>query len=386
MAERTLAFIYSPELAALNYPPDCPFDTSRGVKTRQRLRSFGLLANHRQREVPSAPASRAQLEAFHSPRYLDELQRASAGQLSLQSLDIGLGTPETPVFRDLWDYAVHAAGASLAAADLILAGTADIVFTPWGGFHHAFPEKAAGFCYLNDVVLACLRLADRGQRVLFLDVDAHHGDGVQAAFYNRRDVMNISLHESGKTLFPWGGFEDEIGTGDGRGYNVNIPLPAEIYDEAYWFAFQRAAVPLIAAFRPDIIVVELGLDALAGDPLTHLRLTNNVFVDVLRRVMAFDVPLLITGGGGYHIDNTVRGWTLAWQTLSGEDEFDASIGMGGVMLGSAEWAGGLRDLQLPVRPEQRALEPLVRETVNTITRTVFPIHGLSPTRLDENSL
>jgi acetoin utilization protein AcuC len=386
MAEKSLAFIFTPELAALSYPPDCPFDTSRAVKTRHRLRSFGMLANHRQREVSAAPASRAQLEMFHSPRYLDALQRAAAGNLDLDSLHIGLGTPETPVFRDLYEYAVHAAGASLAAADLLLAGDADIAFSPWGGFHHAFPEKASGFCYINDVVLACMRLRDRGRRVLFLDVDAHHSDGVQAAFYDRSDVMTISLHESGKTLFPWGGFEDEIGAGDGLGFNVNIPLPAETHDRAYWFAFQRAAMPLIGAYRPDVIVLELGMDALAGDPLTHLRLTNNVFVDILRRLMAFDVPLLVTGGGGYHIENTVRGWTLAWQTLSGEDEFDASIGMGGVMLGSAEWAGGLRDLQLPVRPEQRALEPLVRETVNTIVRTVFPFHGLSPTHLDEGAM
>jgi acetoin utilization protein AcuC len=386
MAERTLAFIYSPELAALNYPPDCPFDTSRGVKTRQRLRSFGLLANHRQFEAPAGPASRAELEAFHAPRYLDGLQRAAAGQLSVESLHLGLGTPETPIFRDLWDYAIRAAGASLAAADLILAGTADIVFTPWGGFHHAFPEKASGFCYVNDVVLACMRLREHGKRTLFLDVDAHHGDGVQAAFYSSRDVMNISLHESGKTLFPWGGFEDEIGEGDGRGFNVNIPLPAQIHDDAYWFAFQQVAVPLIGAYRPDVIVVELGLDALAGDPLTHLRLTNNVFADVLRRLLAFEVPLLITGGGGYHVDNTVRGWTLAWQTLSGEEEFDPSIGMGGVMLGSAEWAGGLRDLQFPVTPEQRAVEPIVRDTVHTIARTVFPIHGLSPTHVETAAL
>ncbi len=377
---QTLAFIFSPELAALNYPPDCPFDTSRAAKTRERLHSFGLLHNHHQREVAAAPASRAALEQFHPARYLDILQRASAGDLQLASLHAGLGSSDTPVFRDLWNYAVLAAGASLTAADLILAGDATIAFSPWGGFHHAFPEKASGFCYVNDVVLACLRLAGHGKRVLFLDVDAHHGDGVQAAFYGRRDVMTISLHESGRTLYPWGGFEDEIGDGAGRGYNVNVPLPAETYDDAYMYAFRHAVVPLMAAFHPDVIVVELGMDALAGDPLTHLRLTNNIFADLMHQLLAFDVPLLLTGGGGYHVEHTVRGWSLAWQTLCGEEEYDPSIGMGGVMLGSTEWAGGLRDHDLPVRPEQRrAVEPLVRETVERIIQTVFPLHGLSPT-------
>ena len=124
------------------------------------------------------------------------------------------------------------------------------VFNLLGGFHHAMAERAGGFCYLNDVVLACMRLADAGKRVLYLDVDAHHGDGVQAAFYNRKDVMTISMHESGKTLFPWGGFENEIGEGAGSGYNVNVPLPAETYDEAFLWAFDRVVVPLVEAYFP----------------------------------------------------------------------------------------------------------------------------------------
>jgi acetoin utilization protein AcuC len=375
MSERQLAFLYSPALAALSYPPDCPFSTSRAVKLRERLVAFNLLSG----EVAPAPATRAELERFHSARYLDELERAAAGDLRVEGLHMGLGTPETPVFRDLYRYASAAAGASLAAADLILAGKADIAFTPWGGFHHAFPEKAAGFCYVNDVVLACDRLARAGRRVLFLDVDAHHSDGVQAAFYQRADVFTISLHESGKTLFPWGGFENEIGEGAGRGFNVNIPLPAGTYDEAYWFAFRQVVGPLLMAYAPDVIVLELGLDALAGDPLTHLRLTNNTFADVLRRLLMGRVPLLVTGGGGYHVENTVRGWALAWQVLRGEEEHDLSVGLGGVMLESTEWQGGLRDRALPVNADQQAaVLPELETTIQSIRQQVFPLHGLTP--------
>jgi len=372
--DHTLAFIYSPKLAALSYPPDCPFNTSRATRMRQQLLSLGLLSE----EVAPTPAPRDALEKFHTARYLDELQRAAAGDLRVEGLHMGLGTPETPVFRDLWHYAAGAAGASLTAADLILDGKTHVAFTPWGGFHHALPEKASGFCYINDVVLACMRLAAGGKHVLCLDLDAHHGDGVQAAFYRRRDVMTISLHESGKTLFPWDGFEDELGEGPGFGYNVNIPFPAGTYDDAYLFAFHRVAFPLAQAYAPDVIVLELGMDALAGDPLSHLRLTNNAHVEIIRRLLWLDVPMLVTGGGGYHVENTVRAWTLAWKTLGDEDEYDLSIGMGGEMLENSEWLGGLHDRVLPVIPEQRAtVEPAVRETVAKLRQSVFPLHGLT---------
>jgi acetoin utilization protein AcuC len=378
MSDRKLAFLYSPELAALTYPPDCPFQTGRAVRTCERLHAFGLLGSGNQREVAPPPATRADAKLFHTPRYLDELERAAAGDLRVEGLHMGLGTPDTPVFPDLYRYALAAAGATLTGADLILSGQAEIAFNPWGGFHHAMPEKAAGFCYINDPVLGCLRLTAAGKRVLFLDVDAHHGDGVQAAFYNRRDVLTISLHESGKTLFPWGGFEDEIGEGDGRGYNVNIPLPAGTYDTAYLRAFRQVVVPLIEADRPDVLVIELGMDALAGDPLTHLRLTNNTHADILDRLLRFNLPMLVVGGGGYHVENTVRGWALAWKTMAGEEEHDLSFGMGGVMLQSSEWAGGLRDHDLPVTPDQpQAVEPALEATLTNIIRTVFRIHGLT---------
>ncbi len=373
MSDRRLAFIWSPALAELSYPPDCPFNTARVPRTRELLRSFGLL----QDEVAPRAASRAELEKFHTGRYLDELERAATGELRVEGLHMGLGTPETPVFKDLYAYATSAAGATLTGADLILDDKADIVFSAWGGFHHAFPERASGFCYINDIVLACQHLAAHGKRVLCLDVDAHHGDGTEAAFYARRDVLTISMHESGKTLYPWCGFETEIGEGEGHGYNVNIPLPAESYDDIYYSAFDKIVVPLIGAYRPDVIVMELGMDALAGDPLTHLRLTNNAYADVLRRLRRFNIPMLVAGGGGYHVRNTVRGWALAWKTLCGEDEHDLSIGMGGMLIANTEWAGGMRDHVLPMHPEVRAVvEPAVHETIARLQQTVFPIHGL----------
>ncbi|MFM1943869.1 MAG: hypothetical protein RI897_2851 [Verrucomicrobiota bacterium] len=372
MNDRTLAFVYSPQIEQLSYPAACPFKTSRSTDTRKRLLNFGLLGSSRQMEAPCQPATSTELLQFHHPDYLDTLQAATRGDLNVQALQMGLGTPDTPVFKDLYNYGTWACGASLEAARLLLQQKADITFALLGGFHHAMAQKAAGFCYLNDIVLACNLLAQHNQRVLCLDIDAHHGDGTQAAFYNRSDVLTVSFHESGETLFPWGGFETETGTGPGLGYNVNVPLPAGTYDEAFLHAFDQVVPPLIQRFKPDIIVVEMGMDTLAGDPLTHLQLTNNAHVEIAGRLLQFNSPLLITGGGGYHPENTVRGWTLAWQAFSGEIDQDYALGMGGVMLENTDWTGGLRDRNLPVSPEQRAkVEPAIQKTIQRLKELVL---------------
>jgi len=378
MSKRKLAFVYSPEVETLNYPADCPFKTERAGLTRRRLLSLGLLGGPGRVEVPTRKASRAALEKIHTPRYLEELQRAAAGDLTPTGFAMGLGGPDTPVFKDMFNYGAWACGAGLAAAELLLGGEADIAFNLLGGFHHAHPEHAGGFCYLNDVALACQRLTEAGKRVAYLDVDAHHGDGVQEIFYRRNDVLTISMHECGTTLYPWGGFENEIGLGLGEGFNVNIPLPAETYDDAFLRAHRELVPPLLGAYDPDVIVLELGLDTLAGDPLTHLMLTNNVVVEVAQQLLDFGKPVLVAGGGGYHIEHTVRGWALAWRTFAGEGDEDVfSLGLGGVMLGSAEWAGGLRDRQLPVTAEQRQrVEPDLQGTLRSVRQNIFRFHGL----------
>jgi len=377
MSDRKLAFLFSPEIDGLSYPPDCPFKTQRAGLTRQRLCSFGLLGGEGRAEVAARKATRSELERFHTRRYLDELQRAAGGDLTADGLHMGLGGPDTPVFKDLYHYGAWACGAGLVAADWLLEGRADIAFNLLGGFHHAMAERAAGFCFLNDVVLACMKLADAGKRVLCLDVDAHHGDGTQAAFYARKDVMTVSLHETGRTLFPWGGFEDETGEGPGRGYNVNVSLPPETYDDAFLAAFDDVALPMLDFFRPDVIVLELGLDTLAGDPLTHLRMTNNVVVEMLERLLRLGRPLLVAGGGGYHVENTVRGWALAWRTCCGETEDADFMGMGGVMLASTEWAGGLRDRVLAVTAEQRqAVQAELQTTLDRVHEHIFNLHGI----------
>lgn len=371
------AFLYGTELDTGGYPEACPFDTRRAGMTYRNALSMGLLRGERARAVPPVRATREELEAFHSPEYLDAIRSAERGNLPLSSYEMGLGTPDCPVFAGMYDYIALACGASLAATRLLLSGEVRIAFNPAGGFHHAGRANASGFCYMNDIVLAALLLTKAGKRVCFLDVDAHHCDGVQAAFYDRSDVMTISMHESGKTLFPGTGFEDETGSGDGVGFSVNIPLPAETHDEAYLQAFNEVARPLIAAYAPDILIIQLGMDGLAGDPLAHLRLTNNAYADIIDAVIAFGTPILATGGGGYHVDNTVRGWTLAWSILCGDANDGREIGMGGVLMANTEWAGGLRDRALQADVQQRdAIMSEIRAVIDRVRSAIFPYHGL----------
>ena len=364
-ARRKLVFVYSAELEKYQYPPEHPFNTIRAKKVREIIKSMGLLSGAgplgaSRREVAPELVERVVLKKFHSARYLRALKDASEGKFNPEAFGMGIGTSDCPVFKGLYEGAVMATGGTLVGAKLILSGEAEAAFNPSGGFHHAGPERASGFCYINDVALACMILAEQGKRVLYVDVDVHHGDGVAYAFYGRRDVMTISLHQNPRTLFPGTGFEDEIGSGEGKGYCVNVPLPIGTFDEAYMKVFEALALPLIGAFSPDIFVFELGADALAGDPLAHLYLTNNVYAEVIGHLLGFDRPILATGGGGYNLDNTVRAWALAWSIFAG-----------------GEKQGELREKAASVSSQQRNIViPAIEATIEAVKAKVFPYHNL----------
>ncbi len=371
-------FLYSSQLDQYSYPDDNPFKTQRTSKTREILLAHDMLSGQGRSEQSFQPAERDTLEKFHTPEYLDAMIAAQAGKMGVEGLEMGLATADCPVFRGMYEYAALACGATLRGAELILSGQSDVAFNTSGGYHHAGPGFAAGFCYMNDVALACLVLAEQGKRVLFLDVDVHHGDGVQNAFYDRSDVMTISFHQDGKTIFPGTGFADEIGEGEGLGFCVNVPLPPGTYDQVYMEAFDAIAPPLVKAYKPDVIVLELGMDGLASDPLGALNLTNNTYADIVKTVVGLQVPILATGGGGYHPVNTARGWALAWGIMSGDQGIACdAYGMGGVMLETTDWQEGLRDrVLIPDHRTQEAIYKTVQATIETVKDNVFSIHGL----------
>jgi len=371
-------FVYSTELEKVSYPPEHPFSTARPKKVRQIINSMGLLSGGGRSEVAPEPAERIVLKKFHTARYLQMLKMTGMGRSDAEAVNMGVGTPDCPAFAGLYEYSLLAVGATLTGVGQILSSAADVAFNAAGGFHHAHREQASGFCYINDVALACVLFAEAGKRVLYLDVDVHHGDGVAYGFYDRSDIMTISFHENPRVLFPGTGFEDEIGSGAGKGYCVNVPLAVGTYDEMYMKAFKSVAVPLIGAYNPDVVVFELGADALAGDPLAHLCLTNNTYASIIKHLLGLNIPILMTGGGGYNIENTVRAWALAWSLVAGSDtEADMNIGLGGIMLENMEWEGGLRDRTLVVTKHQReTVVPAVEATIEKVKKNVFSFHGL----------
>lgn len=372
--EKKIVFMHSPNLDNGGYPEECPFNSTRGGKTLETIRSLGLLDEPGTRILAPDAVTPDEALLFHTQAYLDVLAQTSDGVHNYRALKMGIGTPDCPVFKDMLNFSLLASGGTVSGARLLLNSEADIIFNPHGGFHHAHPELAGGFCYINDVVIAAKMLAAEGKRVVVIDLDAHHLDGVQDAFYDTDQVTTISMHESGKTLFPGTGHENEQGIGRGKGHSINMPLPVGTFDDMYRYAFIQVVEPIVEHLAPDVILLELGMDGLAGDPLAHLNLTNNVYAELLDRILAFNTPLLVVGGGGYNVRDTVRGWSLCWSVLTGamQDEMAMMAGMGGVMLENTAWFGGLRDRTLLSHGGYReGVEKEIQRVVKFIKDTVF---------------
>ena len=255
--------------------------------------------------------------SFHTPEYINALKSANSGAVPPDGMVHGLGHGDNPAFKGVYDWSRLCAGASIQAAELVARGEADIAFNIGGGLHHAMPDRASGFCYINDPVLAIESLLGLGKRVAYVDIDAHHGDGVEHAFYDSKDVLTISIHESGMALFPGTGFPADMGVKDGRGYAVNLPLPPGSGDGLFLRGFDEIVPTFIGAFKPDVLVTQLGVDTFATDPITHLCLTTNGFERMIKRFRSFGLPWVALGGGGYDIGNVGRAWALAWAIMNG---------------------------------------------------------------------
>ncbi len=226
-------------------------------------------------------------------------------------------------------------------------------------------------------ILDALRSA-KDLRVAYVDFDAHHGNGVQHAFYADPRVLVISTHETGKSLYPWSGYETETGEGEGVGFTVNVPLEPGTDDEVFSFVLDSAVFPLLKAFSPDLIVAELGADVLVSDPLTHLKLTNNGYQKAVRGITAICPKILALGGGGYDLYRTSRCWTLAWSILNHVEPVDEFAGLvGGMMFGPEKEVGSLYDHPFASKGEakEKAFQE-ARRVVDFIQRHVFPLHGI----------
>jgi len=317
MRPRRTALIYSPLFGNFSYGDEHPFKLQRNRLAYDLFDAYGLLDLPNMEIRDCGPISDELLLTFHDPAYIERLREFSASDEPRADFRYGLGDADCPVFKGLFDCAALGAGATFEAVRLVEEEGFDVAFNLAGGWHHAHRARASGFSYINDAVLAINWLVARGRRVVYLDIDAHHGDGVQEGFYDSDRVLTISLHESGIYFYPGTGFEDEIGEGRGKGYSVNVPLIAHTDDALFMKAFDEVAYPLIAAYDPDVIVTQIGADTFRTDPLTRLEITTHSYSYIMRKLKALKIPWVALGGGGYDLMNTARAWTIAWAVMNG---------------------------------------------------------------------
>jgi acetoin utilization protein AcuC len=303
--------VFGPRSLDYDFGPAHPLSPRRFGPGIDLLRSLGAVPG-----LAPEPASDEELEWLHSPGYVAAVRAFSIDPH--RPSEAGIGPGDDPAFAGMHEAAATVAGGSIRAVEAILRGDVAHAYHPGGGLHHARRSRASGFCVYNDVALAVARARRDGLRVLYVDLDVHHGDGVQALHYADPGVVTISFHETGRTLFPGTGFVDELGEGAAAGTSVNVPLEPRSGPTAWLSAVRAVVPPLAAAFGPDIVISQHGADGHAWDPLAHLALTTTVMGEAARLVDRVAHRYaggrwLATGGGGYAVYRVVpRAWALTW--------------------------------------------------------------------------
>jgi acetoin utilization protein AcuC len=379
------ALVWDPAVTGYRFRPDHPFNPKRLDLSISLIEALGLLDGTTCRMVAPRMATDEELLAVHSREYVDAVKRFSAGGSTAGAARYGLGTEDTPIFPGMHDITALVTGATLRAAELVMSGEVKRSFSIAGGLHHAHHDRGSGFCVYSDLAVAIAWIRREHQaRVLYLDYDAHHGDGVQGIFYADPEVLTLSLHESGRYLYPGTGFVDELGEGDGYGYSLNLPLEP-FTEDGSWLDIHRKLLPeVIEAYRPDVIVVQNGCDGHSLDPLTHLRASTRLYEETIRIVC--DVAdsvcggrVVATGGGGYAVWQVVpRAWTLIWGGLSGQqvpnrvprEWLDRWQGEAPVLLPECVRDPGEDHAPVPRRDE---IEATNRRTLESLRRQALPL-------------
>jgi acetoin utilization protein AcuC len=342
----------------------------RLAMTFELLSAYGAFDLPGSTLVPAEPATEEDVLLAHDRDYIDAVCKLSHGEDQVDAHRYGFNSTDTPPFRGMYDASLVYVGASVQAAALVASGKEQVTFNISGGLHHAMRGYASGFCIFNDPVIAIRRLLDTFEKVAYIDIDAHHGDGAQAAFYTTNRVLTASIHESGAWLFPGTGFVNEIGEGEGIGYSVNAPLAPHSDDSALLRVLRESVLPIVRAFDPPVIVAQLGADGHFSDPLTHLNYTTSGWLEAVREVLALGRPVVTLGGGGYDPRAVCRMWTLAYGSTLGHDfsdeipeEFSRRYNI-----------RALRDRYEPRLsvPEAREVARQAGRTVDDLKRLVFP--------------
>jgi acetoin utilization protein AcuC len=303
-----------------NFGPEHPFSPVRQRMTMDLLEALG----HPAEAVAPPVARRDDVRRVHSESFVEAVEAASAGTAPPQAREYGLDTGDVPVFDGMDAAARGLVGGTLHGAQLIADGRARRVLQFGGGLHHAREDRASGFCVYNDLSVAIDALRAHDLRVAYVDVDVHHGDGVQFLHYDDPAVLTLSLHETGRALFPGTGGVQEVGRGLGKGFSLNVPLAPFTESDSYLDAFERVVPYALSHFQPDVVVAQCGADAHFNDPLADLLLTTHAYEQIFRRLLALaddhaDGRLLCTLGGGYRLDGVSRIWALLALLMRGHD-------------------------------------------------------------------
>jgi len=318
--------VHDAALESYGFGGEHPFNPLRLRLTLELCRDLGLLEGYPL--TPSEPATDADLTTVHSLTYVRMVQQAGRGAARLSRLlDYGLGSGDNPVFPDMHGACARVVGGVLESCRLVMGGDAAHAMCISGGLHHALRSQASGFCVYNDAGVAIARLKEErpGIRIAYVDTDAHHGDGVQWMFFEDPDVLTVSVHETGRYLFPGTGDVDEKGRGEGKGYAVNVPLQPYTDDDSFISTFEAIVPEALRAFEPDLIISQNGCDAHQLDPLTHLSATTRLYEHVPAAIHDLAHELcegrwVTTGGGGYDIWRVVpRAWSALWAALSHQE-------------------------------------------------------------------
>ena len=313
---------YGDDVPLYDHGPQHPLRPARVILTRQLIHDYGVLDGERVRETGGRDATEDELTLVHTARYLEAVRGAGRGEPG-DWWRYGFGPGDNPIFPHMHEASARVAGCSLTAAEAVWSGRAEHAFNPAGGLHHAMPERASGFCVYDDPAIAIRWLLEQGaERIAYVDVDVHHGDGPQAIFYEEPRVLTISLHESGRYLFPGTGFTDETGSGEAEGTKANVPLPPSTGDEGWLAAFREVVPPLVRSWKPDVLVTQLGCDTHFTDPLAHLGLTTRAYREAAKELhgLAHEAAggrWVATGGGGYQWARVVpRAWTIYFAEMA----------------------------------------------------------------------
>ncbi len=374
---RKAALVYSDQLSSHVLSDAHPMRPIRLAHTYELMLQSGLLEAPSATVVSPREATESELTRVHSVEYVQAVRSLSSGLDSNGGLSYGFGSGDNPVYDGIYQAQALTAGSAMVAMELVDSGDYDVAFAPAAGLHHAMPTRASGFCVFNDPAMIIQAMVDVGRRVVYIDIDCHHGDGVQHIFYDTDQVLTISLHESGQFLFPGSGFVGDIGTGKGEGYSVNVPLAPHTGDDVYEVAFDAVITPLTRAFKPDVIVTQLGMDTHVFDPITHLRLTTQGFARSVAKlaVLASESGKWIAlGGGGYDLGAVARGWSMAFAVMSGQripDKIPASFDAIEGIVNFADVPPGDPDPTVA-----SLITAFADRSIEEITKTLFPRFGI----------